>query len=123
MIKHYVQTAAILITVRLSKSVVFADEGDAALSAVKNATSPVTDKVEKVGKGIEGIYGSLYVLLMRVGILICLIGMILAFLCLGLSSRGYLHEAAKMKLAAIAVAVLLIGGATTFVTIFLQVFP
>lgn len=101
---------------------VHAENGDAALAIVKSAAasgSPV-ERVTVVGKQIQNIFGSVYNMLFTIGVCIAATGMIIAFVEIGLSKNGRLRESAKWKLVGIAVALILIGGATTFVNLFIQ---
>ena len=59
-------------------------------------------------------------MLFTIGVCIAATGMIIAFVEIGLSKNGRLRESAKWKLVGIAVALILIGGATTFVNLFIQ---
>ncbi len=101
---------------------VHAENGDAALAIVQSAAasgSPV-ERITVVGKQIQNIFGSVYNMLFTIGVCIAATGMIIAFVEIGLSKNGRLRESAKWKLVGIAVALILIGGATTFVNLFIQ---
>lgn len=101
---------------------VHAENGDAALAIVQSAAasgSPV-ERITVVGKQIQNIFGSVYNMLFTIGVCIAATGMIVAFVEIGLSKNGRLRESAKWKLVGIAVALILIGGATTFVNLFIQ---
>ena len=101
---------------------VHAENGDAALAIVQSAAasgSPV-ERITVVGKQIQNIFGSVYNMLFTIGVCIAATGMIIAFVEIGLSKNGRLRESAKWKLVGIAVALILIGGATTFVILFIQ---
>lgn len=100
---------------------VYAGEGDQALSIVHSSSSgSVGKRVTAVGNQIEKIFGSIYNMLSTVGVCIAVVGLIIAFVELGLSKQGRLRETAKWKMVGIAGALILIGGATTFVNLFLQ---
>lgn len=100
---------------------VYAGEGDQALSIVHSSSSgSVGKRVTTVGNKIEKIFGSIYNMLSTVGVCIAVVGLIIAFVELGLSKQGRLRETAKWKMVGIAGALILIGGATTFVNLFLQ---
>lgn len=99
-----------------------AENGDAALAIVQSAAasgSPV-EKITVVGKQIQNIFGSVYNMLFTIGVCIAATGMIIAFVEIGLSKNVRLRESAKWKLVGIAAALILIGGATTFVNLFIQ---
>ena len=101
---------------------VHAENGDAALAIVQSAAasgSPV-ERITVVGKQIQNIFGSVYNMLFTIGVCIAATGMIIAFVEIGLSKNGRLRESAKWKLVGIAVALILIGGATTFVNLFIS---
>ena len=98
------------------------EDGDMALRIVRNVTAfnKTAGKVQAIGKQIEGIFGSVYKMLFTIGVCIAATGMIIAFVEIGLSKKGRLRESAKWKLVGIAAALILIGGATTFVNLFIQ---
>ena len=101
---------------------VHAENGDAALAIVQSAAAsgPPVERITVVGKQIQNIFGSVYNMLFTIGVCIAATGMIIAFVEIGLSKNGRLRESAKWKLVGIAVALILIGGATTFVNLFIQ---
>ena len=100
---------------------VYAGEVDQALSIVRSSSSgTVGQRVAAVGKQIEQIFGSVYNMLATVGVCIAVEGLLIAFVELGLSKQGRLRETAKWILVGIAGGLILIGGATTFVNLFLQ---
>ena len=101
---------------------VSAEDGDSALSIVQAAASSnsAAPKVFAIGKQIEQLFGSVYNLLVTVGVCLALIGMILSFVEIGLSRNGCLRDRAKWKLVGIAGALILIGGATAIVNLFLR---
>lgn len=101
---------------------VHAENGDAALAIVQSAAAsgePV-ERITVVGTQIQHIFGSVYKMLFTIGVCIAATGMIIAFTEIGLSKKGRLRESAKWKLVGIAAALILIGGATTFVNLFIQ---
>lgn len=113
--------ALIFFFVMCAQNVYAAGEGDQALSIVRSSSSgSVGKRVTAVGNQIEKIFGSIYNMLSTVGVCIAVVGLIIAFVELGLSKQGRLRETAKWKMVGIAGALILIGGATTFVNLFLQ---
>lgn len=101
---------------------VHAENGDAALAIVQSAAAsgaPV-NRITAVGQQIQHIFGSVYNMLFTIGVCIAAIGMVIAFAEIGLSKKGRLRESAKWKLVGIAAALILIGGATTFVNLFIR---
>ena len=115
------ESMALILSFAVCGQNVYAGEGDQALSIVRSSSSgTVGQRVAAVGKQIEQIFGSVYNMLATVGVCIAVVGLIIAFVELGLSKQGRLRETAKWKLVGIAGALILIGGATTFVNLFLQ---
>lgn len=97
----------------------YAEDGDTALAIVQSATNS-NAKVDAAGNVILSVFGSIYMALFTAGVCIAVIGMIIAFVEIGLVHAGRLRDMAKGRLMNASIALVLIGGAIAIVNLFLH---